>query len=167
MRRNFLYSGVALIALTISLGGATGNSTIMVEIRPAVRLSPSHVSLTFVVTDDGVVTATQSVPVVAWVRSFPNQQISLTARAGELIGPVGSISSTAIKWSSATADMTGGGQNARCVNGNFSTGPEQALITNWLSSGTVTCSVSFSLDPGAKWAPGSYTGFVDFAVAAK
>jgi hypothetical protein len=146
----------------------TGGTALAVSVGPEARLSQPQVVIRFVVSVDGAgEVVTQSAVVGAWVRSFPGQQIRLTARSGEIQGPGGPVRGTSIRWSGALAQATGGGQSAACASGSLVSEARQDLVNGWSSSGTLSCAVNFELVNPRDLQPGVYTAVIDLDLQAE
>ncbi len=132
----------------------SGTTTLAVRVDPDARLNVSSVPLTFAVPGTGSVTAT----LVAWARPLPGQRVRLVATpVGALAGAAGTIPLTAISWNGAKSAARGGGATATCTAGTIGTG-EFEFAAGWTRPGTLTCSVTFTLQEAARFAPGVYNG---------
>jgi len=144
---------------------STGSTGLMLEVKPESRLDPQQVALQFNVPADGTsgITA-QSATVVAQARALPGAAIRVTARVSSLQGPSGPVDASVLNWTGRNVGGTGGGQQAACSSGVFSSATPQDLVQGWQRSGTVTCLVNFALTVNAGLAPGVYTGALDLAI---
>jgi hypothetical protein len=146
----------------------TGSTTLALHVSPEAHLGPSQVALRFVVTADGIGDiSSQTEAIAAWVRALPGQRIRLIARIASLAGPSGTVPIEAVQWSGASQRATGGGRAAACSSGSFAGGTTQDLVAAWQSSGTLICSVTFSLGDPHSLPPGVYTGAVDLTLRAE
>jgi hypothetical protein len=153
-----------LVAVALSLTASvlaqrTGTTTLALRVDPEARLNPSQIAMNFRVSAGGandITTQTQTIE--ARVRALPGQPIRLTATAS------GTIPLSALRWSGSPAGAAGGGEQAACSSGTFETAATQDLVTGWSRSGTLTCTVTFSLADPASLPPGNYTGNIALAI---
>jgi hypothetical protein len=158
-------TGAAIWMAASVRGQSNSGTTLVVRVGPEARVTPSQVSLNFLVTADGAGDVTsRTATVEAWIRVSPGQQIKLGARAAALSGPSGPVPSSTLAWSGSGGQATGGGRQAACTSGRFAGAASQDLAVNWLLSGTLTCQVLFSLADPRSLAPGSYTGTVELTL---
>jgi len=166
MRPNLILAGITALCLA---GGALAQqrstTALVVQVTPEARLNLAQIALNFRVSADGMSDVTsQTQMVAAWVRALPGQAIRVTASAGALGGPSGSVPLSALSWSGSVAGATAGGQQAACTSGSFGTGASQDLVAAWARSGTLACAVTFSLADPRSLPPGLYTGLVSLAI---
>ena len=167
-------SGLAIAALAVLVPAiraqaqTSAQSALAIVIPPEARVQPRQVALAFQISADGASDVViQTASVAAWVRTLPTQAIGVTMRLLSLDGPGGQISAATLGWTSVAQSATGGGRQASCTAGAFAASSSQDLAAGWQKSGTLECAVSWQLaDPGSL-PPGSYTGLVEFTVAAK
>jgi len=166
MRPNLILAGIAALCLAGGVPAQQRSTTaLVVQVVPEARLNLSRIALSFRVSADGMSDVTSTTQTVAaWVRALPGQPIRVTASAGALGGQSGSLPLSALRWSGSVAGATGGGQQAACTDGSFETGATQDLVAAWARSGTLTCTVTFSLADPRTLPPGLYTGWVSLAI---
>ena len=167
MRRAMAWS-VAAGALVLSVAGAqpqSAGTALVVQVRPEAHLNPAQVLLHFRVSADGASDLTsQTATIAAWVRAVPSQQIRITARLESLSGSQGPAPPSALQWTSSAVRGTAGGETARCTSGSFAGGAAQELVEGWGRSGTLACSVSFSLAEPRSLPAGEYSAVVSLSV---
>jgi hypothetical protein len=146
-----------LIAAAFVLAAAGQQSqtvALVVRVAPEAHVRPAQVSFNFLVSADGSRDITsQTVTVESWVRATPGRPIRVTATQ------TGSLPLT---WSGVVSGATAGGRGASCTSGGLTPGSAQDLTANWLNSGTLNCTVTFSLADPHSLAPGNYRTTVTF-----
>jgi len=146
-------------------GQERATNAMVVRVGPEARIQPAQVALNFRVAEDGTVdAASQSAQISAWVRALPNQRIRITASLDRFVGPDGAVPASSVWWSGTVTQASLGGRGATFTNGSFGGGMEQDLIAGWQRSGTLACTVTFSLAHGRGLPPGTYAGAVRFAL---
>jgi len=162
------WATLAILTLTGAMAAVWAQSTsLVIQVVPEAHITPSSVPLSFNVRNSGEVVVSEPVPVIAWVRALPGQQIRLTAQIGSLTGPDGILPVSTVSWTGTTGRATGGGTAASCTSGSFTAGSAQPLISGWNQSGIVTCNLSFSLTTDPAWSTGSYSGQVTLQISAQ
>jgi len=146
-------------------GQERASAAMVVRVDPEARIQPTQVTLNFRVAEDGTADlASQSAQISAWVRALPNQRIRITATLDDFVGPAGAVPASSIWWSGTVTRASLGGREATLTSGSFGGGMEQDLIAGWQRSGTLACTVTFSLADRRALPPGTYTGAVRFAL---
>jgi len=165
MRRNWILGIFAALLLALVLMAQhTGTTVLAVRVDPESTWTPGHSTLIFHVSSDGASDLTsQPQPIQAWVRTVPGQTIHLTASA-TLSGPSGTVPLSNLRWRGMASGATGGGKQANCTTGSFAGGPTQELVAAWNRSGTLNCTVTFSLAEPRALPRGTYTALLDFAI---
>jgi hypothetical protein len=139
------------------VAGAVQNptTTLVVQVAPEAHVNPPQTTLSFVVSPDGAGDiTTKTVALSAWVRALRGQPIRLTATQ---------IGSIPVTWKGTAIQSTAGGRQAACTSGSFAGSSTQDLSSNWQTSGTLQCQVSFSLSDPRRLLPGTYTTTLVFA----
>jgi hypothetical protein len=167
----------ALIVLTITTafwpaarvaGQRAGSTTLLVNVVPEFQVTPTQLSVRFIVSGDGATDIlTQTALVAARARALPNRQIHLTASLGDVTGPTGAAPSAIIEWIGLSLGATGGAQSATCTSGSLAAGSLQDLAAVWPSSGSITCRIAFTLANPRNLPPGSYSTVIAVALHAE
>jgi DNA-binding response OmpR family regulator len=159
---------VANLMPQLKAQSSVSSTTLAVHVEPEARLSQSQVPIQFFVSSDGTAdVVSQSAIVAAWIRAMPGQQIHLTARSGEVIGPSGATGAAEIRWNGSLTSATVGGQAATCTTGLLVSETWQALVSGWQRSGTLICSLKFELVNPRILAPGTYAAVVSLDLRAE
>jgi hypothetical protein len=164
MRRQVLVSVSMLVYFTVQIPAQQSRSTVLaVRVGPESKLIPEQVPIRFLVpADNEADSINQTVAVEAWVRRLPGERIRVTAVLIGLQGPDGPVPASAVRWSGSNGSATGGGLAASCSSGTFASDKPQDIVLNWQESGTIICSLTFSLTGAVSQSPGVYTGTVSF-----
>ena len=146
---------LAAFVVCAALAQQRPSTVLVVRVAPEAHVNPPQVTLNFQVSADPTASiTTQTVALSAWVRAQAGRPIRLT---GTLAG------STPVVWTGSVAQASAGGRQAGCTTGSFSSSPTQDLASNWQTSGTLTCLLTFSLPDPQNLAPGSYSATLTFA----
>ncbi len=163
MRKRAAGIAVCLLLLPGMEAQRSGSTTLVLQVSPEARVEPAAASLRFEVSAAG--SSAQAATVTAWVRAAAGVPIRLQARLTGLTGPDGTVAGSALAWSGAAGQATGGGRQANCIGGNFANAGAQDLVQGWTQSGMLQCAVTLQLVQSGTLAPGLYTGTVEFSAA--
>ena len=142
------------------------SSSLVLRVEEKASVTPGTAGLQFLIPEDNSPPAPQIVAFSAWVRARRGQHIVVLVKpAGNLIGSAGEIPVSAVQFAGATVQARYGADVASCTRGALGATPVE-LVAGWLTSGILTCQLTFTLAGQEGLKPGVYSTQLTFSVAA-
>lgn len=147
---------VIMFAMLCGSAQHTATGQLVVQVWPEAYLRAEQIKLRFRVSADGASdVTTQTETISAQVRAWPEERIRVLARVSAAFP---------VSWAGQVKAVTRGAEKASCTSGNVDGAAVTDLVSNWINSGLLTCSVSFSMSNARSLAPGFYEGTVDLLI---
>ena len=159
--------GVLLAAAFVLRAQQASSSSLVLRVEEKSSVTPGAASLQFVIPADNSQPAPKTLAISAWVRARRGQHIVVVAKpAGNLIGSAGEIPVSAVQFAGTTVQALYGAEVASCTRGALGATSVE-LVAGWLTSGILTCQVTFSLAGREGLKPGVYSTELTFSVTAQ